>query len=175
MRLRPLKPCSRCGGPKERAHRRRLCERCPPKTATQKTREYVAKNIETLRDRRRVYAVKNRDRLRAIRLKSHHRDPRRKLLALARARSRKNGLGFNLSIEDVTIPVACPVLGIPLVVGGGTGFQDASPTLDRVNNSMGYVRGNVLVVSWRANRIKCDATPHELRSLADFYNAWRAE
>jgi hypothetical protein len=47
-------------------------------------------------------------------------------------------------------------------------MNDNAPTLDRINNSCGYVPGNVAVISWRANRIKCDATPEELRRIADY-------
>jgi hypothetical protein len=44
-----------------------------------------------------------------------------------------------------------------------------SYSLDRRNNDLGYVPGNVVVVSLRANQLKNDATVTELRQLADFY------
>ena len=40
-------------------------------------------------------------------------------------------------------------------------------TVDRIDSSLGYVKGNVWVVSYRANAIKRDATPEELRRIAD--------
>jgi hypothetical protein len=51
---------------------------------------------------------------------------------------------------------------------------DASPELDRIVPSLGYVKGNVLVVSRRANRIKTDATVEELQQVASFYAALTA-
>ena len=38
-----------------------------------------------------------------------------------------------------------------------------------IENSKGYIRGNVIVISDRANRLKGDATLLELQRIADFY------
>jgi hypothetical protein len=89
------------------------------------------------------------------------------MVRAAKARATKAGVPFDLTADDVTIPQLCPALGIPLVVGQNKA-SDSSPSLDRVMPPLGYVRGNVLVLSNRANRIKNDATPPELRAVADF-------
>lgn len=47
--------------------------------------------------------------------------------------------------------------------------HDGSPTIDRIINDLGYVKGNVIVISWRANRIKSDATLAELKAIVAFY------
>jgi hypothetical protein len=46
--------------------------------------------------------------------------------------------------------------------------RDYGPSLDRIDSSKGYELHNIQVISWRANRIKNDATPEELRMLADY-------
>lgn len=97
------------------------------------------------------------------------RDIKGSLLSGAKSRAKKNGFPFNLEIEDIVIPDYCPALGIPLEIVPGM-RTDASPTLDKVHNDMGYVKGNVVVVSWKANRLKNNATIHELQSLAEFYS-----
>lgn len=86
----------------------------------------------------------------------------------AKGRAVKAGVAFNITAEDIIIPQTCPVLGIPLIVGQSQS-SDNSPSLDRVLPLMGYVKGNVLVISNRANRIKNNATIHELRQVADFF------
>lgn len=98
-------------------------------------------------------------------------NPKKKMLTRARMRSKRDGLLFNLSPDDFEIPEVCPILGIPLRFATGRGPSDHSPSIDRIDNNKGYVKGNIIVVSWRANRIKGDATPDELALLAAFYSA----
>lgn len=69
------------------------------------------------------------------------------------------------------MPTHCPVLGTELRRGTGRSSLPCSPTLDRIFPDRGYVRDNVIVVSKRANQIKSDATPEEIRRVADFYDA----
>jgi hypothetical protein len=95
------------------------------------------------------------------------------LLGLARTRASKKGIPFDLTEEDVRIPNYCPVLGIPLVRGSGLGGHRAgSPSLDRVRPELGYVKGNVIVISHRANTLKRDATIEEMQALAAFYSRY---
>jgi hypothetical protein len=93
----------------------------------------------------------------------------RVLLAAKRYQCRKAGLPFDLTPEDIVIPDVCPVLGIPIYRGPGRargwGPRDNSPSIDRFVASAGYVRGNVRVISYRANRLRCDATVEELEKV----------
>jgi hypothetical protein len=87
-----------------------------------------------------------------------------------RARAKKKKLAFNIAACDIPLPKVCPVLGIPIVLGGGKRalLHSGSPSVDRIDGSKGYIGGNVKVISARANRIKMDATPTELRAIADY-------
>lgn len=92
----------------------------------------------------------------------------------AKTRARKLGLPFTITVDDVVIPSHCPILGIPLFrATGRSGQTENSPTLDRVLPEKGYVRGNVIVISNRANRLKSDASIEELRDIASFYATLR--
>ncbi len=91
-----------------------------------------------------------------------------RLIASCKSRAKALGLPFNLTLADIVVPSACPVLGVQLRTDAGE-RDDATASVDRIIPSLGYVKGNVRVVSWRANRLKSDATPAELRLLADFY------
>lgn len=93
------------------------------------------------------------------------------MLGAAKARASRKGLPFNLTLGDLTLPATCPVLGIDLDFGAGAA-SDHSPSLDRIVPALGYVRGNVLIVSTRANRIKNDASVEELRRVAAFYETF---
>lgn len=105
---------------------------------------------------------------RTARLEWSEQDAVKSMLSAAKSRAKRAGVPFDLSPEDVMIPNYCPALGLKLERGRGYP-TDSSPSLDRIRPSLGYVRGNVVVVSNRANRIKNNATINELRLLADFY------
>lgn len=88
-------------------------------------------------------------------------------------RARRDGVPFNLSPALVETMLrrtpACPVLGIPLRIGGrrGSGKRtDELASFDRLDQALGYVPGNVTVMSWRANQLKSNATPSEIFALA---------
>jgi hypothetical protein len=75
---------------------------------------------------------------------------------------------WDISIHDIEFPVVCPMLGIVINWFSVGGRDESSPSLDRLNSSIGYVKGNVVVCSWRANRLKNNGTAAELRRIADF-------
>lgn len=97
--------------------------------------------------------------------------PDRVMLNRARQRAKKKGIIFELTIDDIKIPDVCPILGIPLKInkGGRSGFFDDSPSLDRIKPELGYVKGNVRVLSARANLLRNNATKEEIEKiLKDF-------
>jgi len=85
----------------------------------------------------------------------------------AKIRAEKRGLQFNLELSDVVIPEFCPVLGIRIERNIGKGPSDFSPSLDRIFPERGYVKGNVRIISQKANRIKNDSTMEELEKVLD--------
>ena len=90
-----------------------------------------------------------------------------RMLRAAKCRAKEKGVPFDLSESDITIPEVCPALGIPISISPGRA-TDNSPSLDRIIPALGYVRGNVRVISNRANRIKYDATLVELRAVVAY-------
>lgn len=86
----------------------------------------------------------------------------RYLLCLCKARAKRLGIPFNITEDDLKIPSVCPALGIPLVNFTGRGPRDGSATVDRINPSRGYVKGNVAVISNLANRIKNNANATDI-------------
>ena len=121
-------------------------------------REKSKKNSEKWRQaNRELLAERNRE--------SRLRNPEKRLVIHAKNRAKKAGIAFNLDYSDVVIPKVCPLLGIPIVMGVGKPVP-GSPSLDRIEPELGYVKGNVWVISHRANCIKNDATLEELELIA---------
>lgn len=85
-----------------------------------------------------------------------------------KGRAKKHRLPFDLELEDIVIPDKCPVFGVPFVIGTKSKWN---PSLDRIIPDKGYVKGNITVISVRANSIKNDATPDELRKVADYVDS----
>ena len=54
-----------------------------------------------------------------------------------------------------------------LVIGMENWYD--SPSLDRIDNTKGYEKGNVIMVSLMANSIKNQATPDQIQKVATFY------
>lgn len=96
------------------------------------------------------------------------------MLSRARARAKKHGVPFNITVSDISIPEFCPVLGIPLKCVAGRGGGDSSPSLDRIIPSLGYVAGNVVVISSRANRLKNDGSLAELLAVCKWLSELNA-
>lgn len=108
-------------------------------------------------------------RMRASMEKKRREDVGYAMFALAKQRAKKKGIPFDLDKEYLRniVPEKCPVLGITLKRGVGK-FSDCSPSLDRLIPELGYVKGNVRVISDKANRLKRDATLEELKALVKY-------
>ena len=141
-----------------------------PGLANERVRIARLKNPEYFRDAQRKRRAEKGDHINKLRRDAEARNPLRNLVNNAKASARRNGLPFNLVLSEMTVPEFCPVLGIRLQRGVGI-RTDASPSIDRIIPALGYVKGNVIVVSWKANRIKSDVTAEDLRKVADFYCA----
>lgn len=82
---------------------------------------------------------------------------------------KKRNIPFDLSI-DYAIEIfpkdnLCPVFGSKMNWGGEGSDNQDSPSIDRIIPSKGYVKGNVVWMSFRANSIKRDASPKELEKV----------
>lgn len=101
-------------------------------------------------------------------LKEYHSyDIRHRLLWAARRRAKVKNLDFNITIEDIIVPANCPYLGIKLVSTRprGDSRRDIA-TLDRIDPTKGYIKGNIEVMSWLANTMKNNASTELLIKFA---------
>ena len=97
--------------------------------------------------------------------------PEYRLWRNAKRRAEDLSLPFNIVVSDVVVPEVCPYLGIRLHPSMGRA-NAASPTLDRIIPARGYVRGNIQVISFRANVIKSVASFEEFERI---YFAWKSQ
>lgn len=90
-----------------------------------------------------------------------------KLWIEARRRSREKQLEFDLELDDIIIPDICPVLGLKLEAGTRE-HKDSSPSLDRIDNTKGYIKGNIAVICHRANTIKGSGSLEEHEAIVQY-------
>lgn len=79
----------------------------------------------------------------------------------AKARAIKNGLAFNLELSDIVLPDVCPVFNVPFEYG----HRYWTYSIDRIDPKLGYIKGNIQIISNRANVLKNDATLQEIEKL----------
>ena len=130
----------------------------------EKQREYSERYLASLTEEE-LAILREKSRLRMN--ESRDKDPARHMVNWARKRAKDKGLEFSITHEDILIPEICPVLGIPLFRVGGVKTAN-SPSLDRIDNSKGYIPGNVMVISYRANQLKNDASIEELLLIVKY-------
>jgi hypothetical protein len=82
----------------------------------------------------------------------------------AKNRAKNKNLQFNIIKEDIVIPEKCPVFDVPLNFEN----KDNVPTLDRVDNTQGYIKGNIQVISFKANRLKNSSSMDELKKIINY-------
>lgn len=130
-------------------------------------RAYFDKNVDNIKSNSKKYRQSHKEEMAAYAVRYRLEHPEHSLCNNARTRAKKQGIPFDITKEDIFIPTHCPVLGIELKPGKIM-TRDNSPSIDRLIPSLGYVRGNVEVISWRANSLKRDGTLEELELLVQW-------
>jgi hypothetical protein len=107
----------------------------------------------------------------SVSLRARALNPAKFMIARAKNGARIRGLGFNLVEADILpLPKFCPVLGVELNYTP-RGTRDNWASIDRFDNSKGYVKDNVCVISLRANELKRNATVEEMRGVLAYMTA----
>lgn len=142
------------------------------------SKQYRAANADKIRAQKKQYrtahAEKIRKRKRELHAANVDKDPKgtwlNKTFIRAKARAKKRGLPYDEKCPDLELPDVCPVLGLVLVYPNALKNKRSpnSPSLDRLENPLGYVSVNLRVISFRANALKNDATVDELEVVIQY-------
>lgn len=99
-----------------------------------------------------------------VKRKYANRTDRRKgyILRNIKFSAKKRNLDFNLKYSDFELPIFCPILGVKLEYGKNTN-SPFNASIDRIDNTKGYIRGNIIVISRKANLMKNDASLEDLQ------------
>jgi hypothetical protein len=182
-----MKKCTHCGivkddedfylanNGKPNSKRKSQCKIC----FNELRKAYRSENKDIVNSKNRLYYYKHKERYRLTQKRYEQRILAsaasdgiiysKLLLKAAKGRARKYCLPFNITYEDIPIPEFCPVLGIKIERNNGKGHTENSASVDRIIPELGYVKGNVIVVSVKANTIKTNATPDEILKVGNYY------
>lgn len=120
------------------------------------------------KDYRKKYTKEHQEQVRVWKQRDYIKNRITYIYGAARKRAIDNGLEFSITIDDIIIPEFCPILGIKIICDAGNGRTGNAPSIDRKDNTKGYTKDNIIIVSDRANKIKNDSSEDERAKL--FYN-----
>lgn len=123
-------------------------------------------NAERARAESRRWREANREHHQALNRESYYRSMQRRLFENAKKRASKQGIPFDITIDDIIVPDVCPVFKVPFV--WGEGINDYSPSLDKIRPELGYVPGNIKVICNMANRIKSNANSDQVKQVLEY-------
>lgn len=136
---------------------------------SEKAKEWREKNKDAVKAHRDQWYKNHPDYHSTMRNRPDKRPSR--MLSEAKRRAKSAGLDFNITVDDIVIPDICPVLGIPIMLDGP---RNNVPSLDRIDNTKGYVKGNVCVISMRANNLKMNGTVEEFEAIISYMKRFMA-
>lgn len=141
-------------------------------TPTEKTKIWRLKNPEKYKATQAAYRKKHAKKLSAYIGQWMADHPEKRIYTSVKSRAKKTNVVFNIEVSDIKIPDKCPILNIPIIKefkGNGNsnkGPRSNSPSIDRIDNTKGYIKGNIQVISNRANVMKNSASPEQLLQFA---------
>lgn len=136
-----------------RTRQRYFCENCSTTLTNWEKKKIMKEEIVGVSEK--LYLEKRNSRLRNI---------QQYIWNKARQRAKKHNLEFNIDVSDIIIPEKCPIIEVPLVFGT-KGNYEYSPSIDRIDTTKGYIKGNIAIISKKANSMKNNATLEELQNF----------
>jgi len=136
---------------------RNYCHKCRKR----RRKESASKYYQRIKNNKKFKKLRNKKK-REYKINN----PEKHLLQWAKVRAKRMNLEFNITFDDIKIPKLCPALKSPIILNSKN--KDHSPSLDRVDIKKGYIKGNIAVISYRANTIKRDSNLVELKGIVKY-------
>jgi len=125
------------------------------------------KDPEKAKECKRKSRLKFPEKYKEYARKSKENNKEQRLWKSAKGNAKTMSREFNIDVSDIIVPTHCPYLGIKLTSIVGDGKKNTNISLDRKDNTKDYIKGNVQVISWKANKLKNDLTEEELVIFAN--------
>jgi len=149
-----------------------ICIQCGSEFLLRKNAKYCNNKCKSdYNNKKKKDSLSDNDRLIANQLAKKQRKesrinrPERHIFYRIRNKCKRYGIDFNLDFDDIIIPDKCPLLEIPFK-NHEIGHGIDTPSVDRIDSSKGYIKGNVWIISLLANRMKQDASIETLKTFS---------
>lgn len=155
----------------EEAKARRNARRVEYQRKRMQDPEYRARQLKMQRDWYAKQPKEYREERTEATRKWREANPHQYRFTSAKVSARHRDIEWGLEPADIDWPTHCPVFGIELDYKrkNTRAPTDDSPSIDRIDATRGYVKGNVVVVSMLANRIKNSGSWEQIMRVAEFY------
>lgn len=133
-----------------------------------KNKQNYENNKEHYLEFKKEYYENNKEHYLNLDKQNRRNNPIKFLLKSAKKRAKEKNLEFNITENDIIIPNICPILQIPITIGNSIDERDNSPSLDRIIPELGYVKGNVNIISFKANSLKRDGHIEDFEKIIEY-------
>ena len=133
------------------------------------SKNFRENNKETIKKYNREYARENYSTEK--RRKAYQKNIISELYNHAKQRAKDKNLEFNITKNDILIPELCPVFGSKISFNE----KQNCPTLDRIDSTKGYTKNNIMVISFRANRLKNNGSIDDFKKIISYMESNKQE
>lgn len=144
-----------------------------------KKKEHYDNNIEKIKEKKKEYRIKNKDKIKKTSA-IYRENNKNKIKEIyknnieiglfdnAKNRAKRNGVLFDLKLEDIKIPkdCICPLLGIKMQVNENY-KKNNSFTIDRIDSNRGYDKDNIWIICDKANTSKSNLAIEEYELIVN--------
>lgn len=88
-----------------------------------------------------------------------------------KTRAKQLNTPFTIQQSDIIVPDLCPICATKMQHSDVKGGSQISPTLDKIQPELGYVKGNIAVICKLCNSTKGSGSAELHRKIADYIDA----
>lgn len=127
--------------------------------------DYRKANPEKIKSCAKSHRESNKEKIAKAKRTARNNNFEKAIYTQAKRRAALKGIEFNISLNDIIIPEMCPLLGVPFIPGTKNNYK-YTPSIDRVDNTKGYIKGNIRIITMLANSMKNSASEKELLNFS---------
>lgn len=140
------------------------CKKCS--NFERREKQYWITSKQNIRNRCKIDPIYH-EHIKEQRRNNNNKNHKSSMYRNAKKRALNKNLAFTITKDDIIIPEKCPILNCNFIMGKKGNYEYTS-TIDRIDNTKGYTKDNIQIITKKANSMKNSATKQELLVFADW-------